>query len=91
MDHRQKAVPCWMSKYGLRYAEFTVPTIKAIQELHQKVKQPESVVEIQERQIVEFQELFTLLGSRSAEMESKSKNKKMQCDEENHFVTLEKD
>ena len=47
--------------YGLRYAEFVVPLVKATQELHEKVKALEALVEAQNAQLASYQHLLSRL------------------------------
>ncbi|MEL6628224.1 MAG: tail fiber domain-containing protein, partial [Bacteroidota bacterium] len=47
--------------YGLRYAEFVVPLVKAVQELNAKVDQQEHIILSQAQQLKSYQHQLTLL------------------------------
>ncbi len=58
--------------YGLRYAEFTVPMVKAMQELHDKVKAQEMIIEQQQAELIAYQEMFAKLEGRLSKLETNS-------------------
>jgi hypothetical protein len=52
--------------YGLRYAEFVVPLIKAVQEQQEQIEKQEKKITVQQQQINELKDMVTkLLNSRS--------------------------
>lgn len=56
--------------YGLRYAEFVVPLVKATQELHQKVLEQENVIAQQQNEIQNYQEALLNLSQRLEVLET---------------------
>jgi len=57
--------------YGLRYAEFVVPLVKAVQELDAKVKTQEQIINQQQASIKSYQALMSELTTRLGEIERK--------------------
>ena len=63
IDYREN-----IDKYGLRYAEFVVPLVKAIQELHPKIENQEQTIQQQQNDLKAYhEELKTLLKELSGE------------------------
>ncbi|MCP4000191.1 MAG: hypothetical protein GY727_04690, partial [Gammaproteobacteria bacterium] len=61
--------------YGLRYAEFVVPLVKTLQELHQRAKTLESKIELRNAQVSAYQQILSKLEKRLVAMESTEANK----------------
>ena len=55
--------------YGLRYAEFVVPLVKSTHELHQKVKELEAVIELQNTQLSAYQKVISNMEKRLVAVE----------------------
>ncbi len=55
--------------YGLRYAEFTVPLVKAVQELDAKIEQQQAVQELNEKNEA-LQTLIEQLEAKVKELQS---------------------
>jgi len=77
--------------YGLRYAEFIVPTVKAIQELHEKIKSLETTIEEQRNQLQTYQQMFSKLESRLAVLEKTKESKKENNMMDEYSIVLERD
>ena len=58
--------------YGLRYAEFSVPLVKATQELHQIIKEQQPILDQQEQKLLEYQQLFSQMEARIEALEMKA-------------------
>jgi hypothetical protein len=57
--------------YALRYAEFVVPLVKATQELHQKVRDQESVISQQQELLGKYEQAFDELNRRMEILEAR--------------------
>lgn len=55
--------------YGLRYAEFVVPLVKAVQELNQTVNNQQAVIDTQNEMIARYQQTLDNLEYRISEIE----------------------
>ena len=58
--------------YGLRYAEFVTPLVKAIQELEQKIEEQELTFEQQEKVIKDYEQAFAELNARLTRLQGTS-------------------
>ena len=56
--------------YGLRYAEFVVPLVKATQELHQKITEQEQIIASQQEEMKNYQEALLKLSHRLEVLET---------------------
>ena len=59
--------------YGLRYAEFVVPLVKAVQELNQKVDQQEKMLQAQAEQIKAYEDLVAKDQSQDSQIDEYQK------------------
>ena len=61
--------------YGLRYAEFVVPLVKATQELHQKVASQQALLDLQSTQLAAYQKVISKLEHRLEVVEQFAKKR----------------
>ena len=71
--------------YGLRYAEFVVPLVKATQELHQKIQEQEQIIASQQNEINDYKETLLSLSKRLETLEIN-----YQIDKSNAGITAKK-
>ncbi|GAB5554809.1 MAG: hypothetical protein Sapg2KO_44000 [Saprospiraceae bacterium] len=57
--------------YGLRYAEFVVPLVKAVQELHQQLKDKDQLISNQKAELDQYKALLLNLNARVEALEAK--------------------
>jgi len=60
--------------YGIRYAEFTVPLVKSVQELSLRVEELEDILEAKDEQIEGMAQMLLKLESRVSQLELDQKN-----------------